>query len=56
MKNREVVQLEQLKSKRSIAGPVAMAPMGVWMVAVFLLPVAIVAVRSFTSMMGQLDF
>lgn len=56
MKNREVVQLEQLKSKRSIAGPVAMAPMGVWMFAVFLLPVAIVAVRSFTSMMSQLDF
>lgn len=55
MKNREVVQLEQLKSKRNIAGPVAMAPMGVWMIAVFLLPVGIVAVRSFVSTMSQLN-
>lgn len=56
LKSREVVQLNQLKAKRNIAGPVAMAPMGVWIIAVFLLPVAIVAVRSFTSMMTQLNF
>lgn len=56
MKVREVVQLEQLKSKRNLAGPVAMAPMMVWMVAVFILPIGIVAVRSAISMLGQLNF
>lgn len=55
MKVREVVQLEQLKSKRNLAGPVAMAPMMVWMVAVFILPIGIVAVRSAISMLGQLN-
>lgn len=56
MKVREVVQLEQLKSKRNLAGPVAMAPMMVWMVAVFILPIGIVAIRSAVSMLGQLNF
>lgn len=55
MKVREVVQLEQLKSKRNLAGPVATAPMMVWMVAVFILPIGIVAVRSAISMLGQLN-
>lgn len=55
MKVREVVQLEALKSKRNIAGPVATAPMMVWMVAVFILPIAIVAARSAISMLGQLQ-
>lgn len=55
MKIREVVQLEQLKSKRNIAGPVAMAPMAVWMVAAFILPIGIVAVRSFVAMLGNLN-
>ena len=55
MKIREVVQLEQLKSKRNIAGPVAMAPMAVWMVAAFILPIGIVAVRSFIAMLGNLN-
>lgn len=55
MKVREVVQLDQLKSKRNIAGPIATAPMMVWMVAVFIIPIAIVAVRSAISMLGQLN-
>lgn len=55
MKIREVVQLEQLKSKRNIAGPVAMAPMAVWMVAAFILPIGIVAVRSFIAMLENLN-
>lgn len=55
MKVREVVQLEALKSKRNIAGPIATAPMMVWMVAVFILPIGIVAVRSAVSMLGNLD-
>lgn len=56
MKIREVVQLNQLKSKRNIAGPVAMAPMMVWMAAAFILPIVIVAVRSAMGMLSQLDF
>lgn len=56
MKVREAVQLEQLKSKRNLAGPVAMAPMMVWMVAAFILPIGIVAVRSAVSMLDQLQF
>lgn len=55
MKVREVVQLEALKSKRNIAGPIATMPMVVWMVAVFILPIGIVAVRSAISMLGNLD-
>lgn len=55
MKMREVVQLDQLKSKRNIASPIAMAPMGVWLVAVFIVPIAVVAVRSFVSMLGNLN-
>lgn len=55
MKVREVVQLDALKSKRNIAGPIATAPMMVWMVAVFILPIGIVAVRSAISMLGNLD-
>lgn len=55
MKVREVVQLEALKSKRNIAGPVATLPMGVWMIAVFILPIGIVAVRSAMSMFEQLQ-
>ena len=56
MKIREVVQLNELKSKRNIAGPIATMPMRVWMVAVFILPIGIVAVRSAISMIGQLSF
>ena len=55
MKVREVVQLTDLKSKRNIAGPIATAPMMVWMVAVFILPVGIVAIRSGASMLSQLN-
>ena len=55
MKVREVVQLDELKSKRNIAGPIATMPMMVWMVAVFILPVVIVAIRSAVSMLGQLN-
>lgn len=55
MKVREVVQLEQLKSKRNIAGPIATMPMVVWMGAVFILPVGIVAVRSALSLISQLN-
>lgn len=55
MKVREVVQLEALKSKRNLAGPIATAPMMVWMVAVFILPIGIVAVRSAISMLGNLN-
>lgn len=55
MKVREVVQLEALKSKRNIAGPIATMPMIVWMVAVFLLPIGIVAVRSALNMLGNLN-
>ncbi len=55
MKIREVVQMEALKSKRNIAGPIATMPMGVWMVAVFIVPIGIVAIRSAISMLEQLD-
>jgi len=55
MKIREVVQLDALKSKRNIAGPIATMPMVVWMIAVFILPIGIVAVRSAISMLGQLN-
>ncbi|MCM1234713.1 MAG: hypothetical protein NC489_31815, partial [Ruminococcus flavefaciens] len=55
MKVREVVQLDALKSKRNIAGPIATMPMIVWMVAVFILPIGIVAVRSAVSMLGNLN-
>lgn len=55
MKVREVVQLDALKSKRNIAGPIATMPMMVWMVAVFIVPIAIVAVRSAISMLEQLN-
>lgn len=55
MKIREVVQLEALKSKRNLAGPIATMPMVVWMVAVFILPIGIVAVRSAVSMLGNLN-
>ena len=56
MKIREAVQLQALKSKRNIAGPIATFPMIVWMVAVFILPVGIVAVKSAISMVSQLKF
>lgn len=55
MKVREVVQLEALKSKRNLAGPIATMPMIVWMVAAFILPIGIVAVRSAISMLGNLN-
>lgn len=55
MKIREVVQLDALRSKRVIAGPISTMPMGVWMFAVFVIPVAIVAVRSAISMIEQLN-
>lgn len=55
MKVREVVQLDALKSKRNIAGPIATMPMMVWMVAAFILPIVIVAARSAVAMMGQLN-
>jgi hypothetical protein len=55
MKIREVVQLDALKSKRNLAGPIATMPMIVWMVAAFILPIGIVAVRSAISMIGQLN-
>lgn len=55
MKIREVVQNEALKSKRNIAGPIATMPMMVWMVAVFLVPIGIVAIRSALNMLGNLD-
>lgn len=55
MKIREAVQLEDLKKKRNIAGPIATFPMIVWMVAVFILPIGIVAVKSAISMLGQLN-
>lgn len=55
MQMREAVQMDALKSKRNLAGPVATAPMMVWMVAAFILPIAIVAVRSAISMLGQLN-
>lgn len=54
MKIREVVQMTALKSKRNIAGPIATAPMVVWMGAVFILPIGIVAVKSAIAMLGQL--
>lgn len=56
MKIREVVQLDQLKSKRNIASPIATAPMMVWMAMAFILPIVIVAVRSAVTMLGQLEF
>lgn len=55
MKIREAVQLEDLKKKRNIAGPIATFPMIVWLVAVFILPIGIVAVKSAISMLGQLN-
>lgn len=55
MKVREVVQLDALKSKRNIAGPIATAPMMVWMVMVFILPIGVVAIRSAISMLSQLN-
>lgn len=55
MKIRETVQLDALKSKRNIAGPIATMPMIVWMVAAFILPIGIVAVRSAISMLDQLN-
>lgn len=54
MKIREVVELNALKTKRNIAGPIATAPMVVWMGAVFILPIGIVAVKSALSMVDQL--
>ena len=54
MKIREVVQMEQLKSKRNIAGPVSTAPMIIWMVMSFVVPLAIVAIRSAIDMLGNL--
>lgn len=56
MKIREVVQLDQLKSKRNLASPIATAPMAVWMVAVFIVPIVIVAIRSAVDMMSKLEF
>lgn len=55
MKIREAVQMHELKSKRNMASPIAMAPMMVWMVCVFILPVGIVAIRSAVSMLGNLQ-
>lgn len=55
MQMREAVQMDSLKSKRNMAGPVATAPMMVWMVCAFILPIGIVAVRSAVSMLGQLN-
>lgn len=55
MKTREKVQLYALQSKRNIAGPISTAPMIVWMVAVFILPIGIVAARSAVTMLGQLN-
>lgn len=55
MKIREVTQLNQLQSKRNIAGPVATAPMIVWMGMAFLLPLIIVAARSAVNMLGNLN-
>lgn len=55
MKVREVVQLQALQSKRNLAGPIATTPMIVWMGAVFILPIGIVAVRSAVNMLGNLN-
>lgn len=55
MKIREAVQMHDLQSKRNMASPIAMAPMMVWLVAVFILPVGIVAIRSAVSMIGNLQ-
>lgn len=55
MKIREVVQLDALKSKRNIAGPISTAPMAVWMIAVFIVPIGIVAIRSALSMIDKLE-
>lgn len=55
MEVRKVVQLEALKSKRNIAGPISTMPMAVWMVAAFILPIGIVAVRSAVSMLDKLN-
>lgn len=56
MKMREAVQMDELKAKRNLVSPIATAPMMVWMVAVFILPIGIVAVRSAIQMVGQLNF
>lgn len=56
MQIREAVQMAALKSKRQIASPIAMAPTTVWVIAVFMLPIIVVTIRTAISTMGNLNF
>lgn len=55
MKIREMTQAAELKSKRSKASPVAMAPMVTWIGLEFILPILITTVNSATSMLANLS-
>ena len=54
MRIRDMYQTKALQDKRNIAGPIATAPMIVWLFTVFILPIGIVAVKSAISMLGNL--
>lgn len=52
---RETVQMSSLRRKRTLASPIAKAPMIVWMVVGFILPVIIVAMQTATSTMSNIS-
>lgn len=54
MKIREMTQEAELKSKRSKASPIAMAPMVTWIVLCFILPIIIITINSAVSLMSKL--
>lgn len=55
MKIRETVQLAALKKKRNLASPIATTPTTVWTVAVFMLPIIVVTVKTATSTFSNLN-
>lgn len=51
---RNTVQMDSLRKKRSTASPIAKAPMMVWLVTCFILPIVMVALQTATSTLGNL--
>lgn len=56
MQIRESIQMAALRSKRNTASPIAILPTTVWMVAVFMLPIIVVTVRTAVSTFSNLNF
>lgn len=52
---RETVQMSSLKHKRAMASPIAIAPMVVWMIVGFILPVVIVALNTATTTLSSIN-